>query len=156
MSKKDNFSQAMFEMFGLGKAPEEKEEPSEDNLEGFDHLESSVADTQSAELSNPLLKRTTSPLLKNLRSSKLPPSLLLLVLWMRTTTKRPILNSIRPARLPPHPLLIPILNNSTMSLSNVQTAPILQRAPAWRVHSAVTAMLKFAVISKARLPLTVA
>ena len=53
MSKKDNFSQAMFEMFGLGKAPEEKEKPSEDNLEGFDHLESPVADTQSGGVVQP-------------------------------------------------------------------------------------------------------
>ena len=61
MSKKDNFSQAMFEMFGLGKAPEEKEEPSEDNLEGFDHLESSVADTQSGGVVQPAVEENDFP-----------------------------------------------------------------------------------------------
>ncbi len=35
MSKKDNFSQAMFEMFGLGKAPEEEEDGQEE-LSRFD------------------------------------------------------------------------------------------------------------------------
>lgn len=61
MSKKDNFSQAMFEMFGLGKAPEEKEEPSEDNLEGFDHLESPDADTQSGGVVQPAVEDNDFP-----------------------------------------------------------------------------------------------
>ena len=38
MSKKDNFSQAMFEMFGLGKAPEEGEEELND-LQQLENLE---------------------------------------------------------------------------------------------------------------------
>lgn len=37
MSKKDNFSQAMFEMFGLGKAPEDSEEEL-DGLQQFENL----------------------------------------------------------------------------------------------------------------------
>lgn len=40
MSKKDNFSQAMFEMFGLGKAPEEGEEALDEQLENFAAAES--------------------------------------------------------------------------------------------------------------------
>lgn len=36
MSKKDNFSQAMFEMFGLGKAPEEGEGALDEQLENFE------------------------------------------------------------------------------------------------------------------------
>ena len=43
MSKKDNFSQAMFEMFGLGKAPTETEEEA-DGLENFVPAEESKQD----------------------------------------------------------------------------------------------------------------
>ena len=42
MSKKDNFSQAMFEMFGLGKSPEEGDEEL-DELQGLDELEAPAA-----------------------------------------------------------------------------------------------------------------
>lgn len=57
MSKKDNFSQAMFEMFGLGKAPEDGEEEMEDlqqleNLNGADlkpDAEAPVADTPAVD-----------------------------------------------------------------------------------------------------------
>lgn len=45
MSKKDNFSQAMFEMFGLGKAPEDSEEELDD-LQQFEDL--SANDMRSA------------------------------------------------------------------------------------------------------------
>ena len=43
MSKKDNFSQAMFEMFGLGKAPEEGEEEMED-LRQLESLETPASE----------------------------------------------------------------------------------------------------------------
>lgn len=52
MSKKDNFSQAMFEMFGLGKAPEDTEEELED-IQQFEDLSAddmkSEAETFAAE-----------------------------------------------------------------------------------------------------------
>ncbi len=44
MSKKDNFSQAMFEMFGLGKAPEDGEEETED-LQPFESVDESANET---------------------------------------------------------------------------------------------------------------
>ena len=49
MSKKDNFSQAMYEMFGLGKAPEEGEEELVDELDGFEPVEPAVNDAPAAE-----------------------------------------------------------------------------------------------------------
>ena len=73
MSKKDNFSQAMFEMFGLGKAPEEKEEPAEDNLEGFDHLESPDADTQSGGVVQPAVEDNDFPTPEESEVIEIPP-----------------------------------------------------------------------------------
>lgn len=49
MSKKDNFSQAMFEMFGLGKAPEDGEE----ELEDLRQLENLSADNMTPEAEAP-------------------------------------------------------------------------------------------------------
>ena len=49
MSKKDNFSQAMFEMFGLGKAPEDDNE----DLDDLQQLENLSADDMSSETETP-------------------------------------------------------------------------------------------------------
>lgn len=51
MSKKDNFSQAMFEMFGLGKAPEDGDEEMEDlrQLENLNAAETAPAAEAPAE-----------------------------------------------------------------------------------------------------------
>lgn len=49
MSKKDNFSQAMFEMFGLGKAPEEDVEESVEELDGLE-----LADEAEAPAAEPV------------------------------------------------------------------------------------------------------
>ena len=50
MSKKDNFSQAMFEMFGLGKAPEDNEE----DLDDIQQLENLSADDMRPETEAPV------------------------------------------------------------------------------------------------------
>ena len=50
MSKKDNFSQAMFEMFGLGKAPEDSEE----DLDELQQIENLSVDDMKAEPETPL------------------------------------------------------------------------------------------------------
>lgn len=52
MSKKDNFSQAMFEMFGLGKAPEDGDE----DLEDLQQLENLSADDMRLEAEAPVVE----------------------------------------------------------------------------------------------------